>query len=170
MAPLPAVPSLLVPVSLAALCVGDDDYHQPGDAYGVGDFAAVATDFSALPYVDANGVAVNQMANLASNVVPPPFTPVESKLPIGIHLHWALPAALSKGSQGADRKLAFPSAPNRWLIVRTLATHPATGRGRPRRRDPSNSPRSVTAAPNTPPPIRTAPTCTGSMTPPRTST
>jgi hypothetical protein len=125
MAPLPAVPSLLVPVSLAALCVGDDDYHQPGDAYGVGDFAAVATDFSALPYVDANGVAVNQMANLASNVVPPPFTPVESKLPIGIHLHWALPAALSKGSQGADRKLAFPSAPNRWLIVRTLATHPA---------------------------------------------
>ncbi|SDF75307.1 hypothetical protein [Chitinophaga filiformis] len=36
----------------------------------------------------------------------------------GIHLHWALPAALTNGIQ-KDGKALFPAVPNRWLVIRT---------------------------------------------------
>ncbi|CAL9649841.1 hypothetical protein SUDANB19_06565 [Streptomyces sp. enrichment culture] len=40
----------------------------------------------------------------------------------GIHLHWHLPEALGRGRmdlrRGFDAPLDFPSAPNRWLVVR----------------------------------------------------
>ncbi|MBW8683016.1 hypothetical protein [Chitinophaga rhizophila] len=36
----------------------------------------------------------------------------------GIHLHWALPAALTNGIQ-QDGKTVFPAVPNRWLVIRT---------------------------------------------------
>lgn len=36
----------------------------------------------------------------------------------GIHLHWALPAALTNGIQKKNEAL-FPAVPNRWLVIRT---------------------------------------------------
>lgn len=36
----------------------------------------------------------------------------------GIHLHWALPAALTNGI-GKDGQTLFPTVPNRWLVIRT---------------------------------------------------
>ena len=42
-------PALIVPIDLAALCVGDDDAHGDPTLYGTKDFAAVANDFSVLP-------------------------------------------------------------------------------------------------------------------------
>jgi hypothetical protein len=36
----------------------------------------------------------------------------------GIHLHWALPAALTNGIQ-KEGKALFPAVPNRWLVIRT---------------------------------------------------
>ncbi len=36
----------------------------------------------------------------------------------GIHLHWALPAALTNGIH-KDNKMQFPAVPNRWLVIRT---------------------------------------------------
>lgn len=36
----------------------------------------------------------------------------------GIHLHWALPAALTNGIQ-KENKALFPAVPNRWLVIRT---------------------------------------------------
>lgn len=36
----------------------------------------------------------------------------------GIHLHWALPAALTNGIQ-REGKALFPAVPNRWLVIRT---------------------------------------------------
>ncbi|GEM_PF-7071147 len=36
----------------------------------------------------------------------------------GIHLHWALPAALCNGIYN-DKQLIFPAVPNRWLVIRT---------------------------------------------------
>src|ERR1700761_6891367 len=43
----------------------------------------------------------------------------------GIHLHWAIPSALTHGigvkdpTTGKTSKLVFPNVPNRWLVVRT---------------------------------------------------
>lgn len=36
----------------------------------------------------------------------------------GVHLHWALPAALTNGIQ-KEGKALFPTVPNRWLVIRT---------------------------------------------------
>src|SRR5205814_2146006 len=37
---------------------------------------------------------------------------------VGIHLHWALPDALTHGGQADTGQFAFPLVPNRWLIAR----------------------------------------------------
>lgn len=53
--------------------------------------------------------------------VEPPFAPVSegSKRPAqGIHLHWALPDALTRAQQLPDGSFEFPFVPNRWLVVR----------------------------------------------------
>lgn len=41
----------------------------------------------------------------------------------GVHLHWTLPDGLTRGSQAADgAPLTYPYVPNRWLIVRIVAS------------------------------------------------
>jgi hypothetical protein len=37
----------------------------------------------------------------------------------GIHLHWALPDALTRGRAPAGGEIDFPHVPNRWLVLRT---------------------------------------------------
>src|SRR5436189_2625343 len=54
--------------------------------------------------------------------VPDAFDPNSVSSPtIGVHLHWALPDALTHGVKPAgDAKapIQFPLVPNRWLVVR----------------------------------------------------
>jgi len=55
--------------------------------------------------------------------VPAPFTSLDEELPrLGVHLHWKLPAALTRGvgdGTGADStRVRFPFLPNRWIVVR----------------------------------------------------
>ncbi|WP_437324926.1 hypothetical protein [Sorangium sp. So ce381] len=112
-----AAPALVVPIDIAALCVGDPDAHG-GDGYGTKDFAELAADFSILPYLNASGAPVQPKANVSEMALPRPFQPAANPLGQGVHLHWALPASLTRGATGAGGKIQFPTAPNRWLVVR----------------------------------------------------
>jgi hypothetical protein len=116
--------SLIVPIDVAALCVGQDDVNG-SDAirYGTIDFARVASDFSTLPYLDRDGNAVRQGPNLADLALPQPFMKASDPLEQGIHLHWALPDALSHGVTDREGTIDFREAPNRWLVVRIVSGH-----------------------------------------------
>lgn len=115
--------SLFVPVDLQALCVGRQDVngenHTP--AYGTVHFAQVAADFSALPYLDEERTAQNEGPALSETVLPDYFSPTNDPLETGVHLHWALPDALTHGAPNEAGTLEFPEVPNRWLVVRIMS-------------------------------------------------
>ncbi|HYP42165.1 MAG TPA: hypothetical protein VEX13_17545, partial [Chloroflexia bacterium] len=104
--------SLMVPVKVDALVLEHDQV-----------VVGAAADFTRLPYNDGTRDVNSDIANLSENIVLPPFENQTLNLRAGIHLHWALPAALTRGlhtagaQQGAD-KTDFPAVPNRWLVVR----------------------------------------------------
>ncbi|MGH9114458.1 MAG: hypothetical protein ACRDWW_01375, partial [Acidimicrobiales bacterium] len=62
----------------------------------------------------------------ARGLLPPPFSELDpSERTPGVYLHWALPDALTSGTQIADpnspdatRTTTFPAIPDRWLVVR----------------------------------------------------
>jgi len=92
-------PRMLVPVQLDALVV------RPGEARGFANLHMTPP---------ATGTDVD-----AADLLPAPFTDLlpAGRAP-GVYLHWALPDALTRGSQGADGQVAFPPVPDRWLILR----------------------------------------------------
>ncbi len=76
------------------------------------------TDYSKLPYLNKTaGVTNRDAAYLSETVLSPPFGNPNLTLKAGIHLHWALPDALTTGKAEADG-ITFPVVPNRWLIIR----------------------------------------------------
>ncbi len=97
---------LMVPVQLDAL-------HVPGEELTVVDQMA---NFSVLPYFEStlkeefNGETANISESIASQV----FQNKNLRLGHGIHLHWSLPDALTRG----DSSLNFPEVPDRWLVTR----------------------------------------------------
>ncbi len=100
---------IMVPVQVDALWV-----PQPGLSV-----VSQKADFSQLPfYEDSLGQAFNPgVANLAESIAAHPFHNKNHHLDPGVHLHWALPDALTRG----DSSLNFPEVPNRWLITRSKA-------------------------------------------------
>ncbi|MDZ4699081.1 MAG: hypothetical protein SH809_05185 [Rhodothermales bacterium] len=86
--------------------------------------------FEWMPYVE-DGHAINpDVPFLSSEVQTEPFSPSRSLLGKGCHLHWALPAALTRttpltSSQRAsapatpDDEPRFPPTPDRWLVRRS---------------------------------------------------
>lgn len=116
--------TLIVPMDLAVLCVGDTDVNgSVTNPYGTKDFARLAPDFSRLPFA-ANNEEHNAGPFLSSQVLADTFQEASAPLDVGLHLHWVLPEALSHGAQKDDGSIGFPSAPDRWLIVR-VATNAA---------------------------------------------
>lgn len=110
MPPLPG-PALVVPIDVAALCVGTPDTQPGGGAHGM----PPLMDFSQLPA--AGGTVA---PNVSGQLVDRPFS---SPLPIvsGVHLHWALPDGLTHGIQrDQTQAVVFPSVPNRWLVTRVI--------------------------------------------------
>ena len=107
---------LYVPMHLDAL-------HLPQDQLVVEAMA----DFSRLPYFDqttereVNG----DVANISEEIVSQPFHNENLYLKAGIHLHWALPDAMTKGQHSAEAT-NFPLVPNRWLVIRNDPTIKAT--------------------------------------------
>ncbi|TRU82289.1 MAG: hypothetical protein EWV76_04890 [Microcystis novacekii Mn_MB_F_20050700_S1] len=77
-------------------------------------------DFSIIPYFNRKRDVNPNIAHISEEIVSQPFQNQNLYLKAGIHLHWALPDALTKGIQDRDKKTVFPSVPNRWLVTRTL--------------------------------------------------
>ena len=78
-------------------------------------FGPTMADFSTLPYYLANGQPQNRTRpNLAQSIVDQTNS---LAFPKGLHLHWALPDALTTGYHRGDDTV-FPAVPNRWLVRR----------------------------------------------------
>lgn len=97
---------LTVPIRVEAfLANGDEPVATTGDR------------FNYLPYVNQNFVDVNpDMPNLPSAIDKEALSGDEF-LPEGVHLHWRLPHAMSKGDI-SETGIDMPAAPNRWLVRR----------------------------------------------------
>lgn len=80
-------------------------------------------DFTRMPYWDGAREANPDVANISEELVSYPFQDRALVLPPGVHLHWALPDALTRGSSrataGYRHQLLFPAVPNRWLMTRS---------------------------------------------------
>ncbi|AIK95692.1 hypothetical protein [Candidatus Odyssella acanthamoebae] len=106
--------NLIVPLNVQAYCISGNDASIDGSGIP---FVPADADFSLLPYM-VNSEQHNIGANLSANILSIPFDTI-TNLERGVHLHWALPNALIRGSHDtSSRSLNFPSVPNRWLITR----------------------------------------------------
>ncbi|MFL5806704.1 MAG: hypothetical protein ACJ8CR_33870, partial [Roseiflexaceae bacterium] len=101
------MPILMVPIHLDALLLEQD--RAVVDAM---------VDFTQLPFFDGTRDVNSDTANLSEAIISSPFANQNLRLPAGVHLHWALPDALTRGRQTSDGQ-AFPPVPNRWLVVRS---------------------------------------------------
>ena len=106
---LPRWPRVLVPIQLDALVV------RPGETTPWADCRITAPDTTTSDGAPAD----------ARTLLPAPFTELGAQRPPGVYLHWALPDALTAGSQTADpdnpdapRTTTFPAIPDRWLVMR----------------------------------------------------
>ncbi|NEO46983.1 MAG: hypothetical protein F6K55_23820 [Moorea sp. SIO4A3] len=98
--------TLLVPIHLDALYLNKKQ--------GV---VEEMTDYSELPYWDGQPYN-NDNPYISDSVLNEPFEALNLNLKGGIHLHWALPDALTQGQVQDDGSIEFPLVPNRWLIMR----------------------------------------------------
>lgn len=98
---------LFVPIHLDALSLANDQSL-------VGPMA----DFTRLPYFDGARDVNPDIAYLSEEFVSRPFENRTWYVKAGVHLHWALPDALTRGVVGADGT-EFPVVPNRWLVTRS---------------------------------------------------
>ena len=114
----PSTPNsyLLVPINLEALVVG----------IPTGQWTDLHPNFSLLRRgrILGSQVAPALFDARPQIVAKPPDTPPQGPQP-GIHLHWALPDALTRGrqkrpanSQEAFEAPEFPLIPNRWMVQR----------------------------------------------------
>jgi hypothetical protein len=108
---------LLVPIHLDALSLKTDTSVLNAKA-----------DFTNLPYTeaarDANGDVVysdvnGDVAYISEELVSEPFQDQSFYLKAGVHLHWALPDALTKRGTHTSTEASFPEVPNRWLVTRS---------------------------------------------------
>ncbi|MDX2030917.1 MAG: hypothetical protein SF339_09630 [Blastocatellia bacterium] len=75
-------------------------------------------EFSRLPYFDGKADVNPDIAFVSEEIASQPFQDGNLRLLPGVHLHWALPDAMTRGSQTAEGP-AFPAVPNRWLVTRS---------------------------------------------------
>src|SRR5215470_5577201 len=96
---------LLVPIHLDALYVKEGRrVIQP------------IADFTRLPYFDGERDVNASTAWLSEEIMSEAFQDEHFFLDKGIHLHWALPQALTRAAYD-DSGSAFPPLPDRWLVT-----------------------------------------------------
>lgn len=92
--------TIIVPINVQAICIGEDDAKQPY-------FIKRNADFSLLPYREGNDT-FNPYANISEHILNNPFDSDRQALPKGIHLHWALPDAFTHANiNNTIKKEAF---------------------------------------------------------------
>lgn len=96
----------VVPVDLVAFCVSESEAVASTPA-----FSGATINYGALTTANAN-------AYLGSSAARPFTFPALKPLEAGVHLHWALPDALTRANVSAHQSMDFPAAPNRWLVTR----------------------------------------------------
>lgn len=96
----------MVPIVLDALHLTEDK-----------NVVEAMADFSQMPYTDGATDTNSDVANVSEDLVPEAFEDLNLTLNAGIHLHWALPDALTQGSED-DSVSSYPWVPDRWLITR----------------------------------------------------
>lgn len=79
-----------------------------------------AADFSGLPYRTATADINADRVNLSESVLSQPFQNQNLNLKPGVHLHWALPDALTNGRAMGDGTVDYPAVPNRWIVTKKL--------------------------------------------------
>ena len=97
---------VVVPVDLVAFCVSESDAVQ-----GTPEFSGATVNYQALTPTNLQAYT-GALANRALSA--PPLKPLEA----GVHLHWALPDALTKGKADSAAPVRFDAVPNRWLVTR----------------------------------------------------
>ncbi len=107
---------LLVPLHLDALCLKKDL-----------SVIEAKVDFSRLPYWDGKCEINHDVANISEELLAHPFEDRGLQLKAGVHLHWALPDALTKGVIG-ENGTRFPAVPDRWLVTRSRKEKDGTER------------------------------------------
>lgn len=107
---------IIVPICVDALVLLQDEMALEAMA-----------DFTKLPYSDSEQDYNPGIANISENILSPPFGNENLQLRKGIHLHWALPDALTKGQTGSNINTGstvntsiaangYYKVPNRWLV------------------------------------------------------
>ena len=88
--------------------------------------AGALADFSKLPYRSANRDVGSERANISEDIVTAPFADGGVLAP-GLHLHWALPDALTQSydnrgdaDDGTVAQIEFPPVPTLWRITRII--------------------------------------------------
>ena len=101
--------SLLVPIALDAWVV--DSQTQQGLAWYKANYQDLASFKSPIsePFSSSGLLDTDPVEQITGKPAP------------GVHLHWALPDALTRGRQQPDGSFEFPLVPNRWLVVRCEA-------------------------------------------------
>jgi hypothetical protein len=74
-------------------------------------------DFSRLPYFSGERDINPDVPHISEEILSQPFQNQNLYLKPGVHLHWAIPDALTTSSRKSGGK-DFPDVPNRWLITR----------------------------------------------------
>jgi hypothetical protein len=98
--------ALVVPVDVVALCVGEIDEQE-----ATGDFAGPTAVFEKQTESRTPAFLGGNVAHSFDDA------PGASQLTQGVHLHWALPDALTHADTSSGG-LDFPACPNRWLVTR----------------------------------------------------
>ncbi|MCB0573151.1 MAG: hypothetical protein KDC61_01120, partial [Saprospiraceae bacterium] len=106
---------LLVPIRTDALFLSEDTI-----------VTEASVDFSRLPYFNGTRDVNADVAFISENVISQPLQDQNLRLKKGVHLHWALPDALTRGRHLETGRTEFPRVPNRWLIAKKVEEDPTT--------------------------------------------
>src|SRR5512142_2560261 len=105
---------LLVPIHIEALLLSEDKA-----------VTEASEDFTRLPYCNGQRDVNSHIGYISEEIVSQPFQNQNLYLRAGLHLHWFLPPALTRGEEKEEENgTVFPRLPDRWLISRSGGSKP----------------------------------------------